>query len=326
MKHKVRYTIISCLPISMNRSTTKLLLYFYLVFGYTVVQAQQDMMYSQYMNNMLNVNPAYAGNKTVNNITALYRKQWVNVDGAPTTGSISWDYRKEDSNVGYGVQIYNDKLGIETNTGFNAFYSYHIPFEKSSLVFGLSGGVLNYRAAFLSGTNPTQGGGVDPSFNQDMNVISPTAGIGFLYSASDWYVGLSAPSLLMAKAYSNDYQVVKMANNRYFLTGGYIFDVSPALKLKPSLMLKSSSGTSLQYDINLNAWINNIVGIGLSYRNKDAIVGMVEFHLGSGFTLGYAYDYLTSNLKTYSTGTHELMLRFEFSNGKNPRIQSPRYY
>jgi len=320
------HTIIYVLSIILNRLRIQLLLCFCLVFGCTFVQAQQDLMYSQYMNNMLNINPAYAGNRTVNNITALYRKQWVNIDGAPTIGSISWDYRSEDSRVGYGVQAYTDKVGVETNTGFQAFYSYHIPFDKSSLVFGLSGGVLNYRAAFLTGTNPTQGGGVDPSFSQDLNAVLPTAGIGALYSTNDWYVGLSVPSLLRVKVYNNDYKVVSMANNKYFLTGGYIFDASSVLKLKPSVMLKASSGTALQYDINLNAWINNSVGLGVSYRNKNAIAAMVEFQIAPGFTLGYAYDYLTSSLKTYSTGSHELMLRFEFAKGKTQQIQSPRYY
>jgi len=328
---KITNTIIYIFSIILNRFRIQLLLCFCLVFGCTFIHAQQDVMYSQYMNNMLNTNPAYAGNKTENNITALYRKQWVNVDGAPTTGSISWDYRKEDSNVGYGVQIYNDKLGIETSTGFNAFYSYHIPFEKSSLIFGLSAGVMNYRAAYLTGTNPTTGGGVDPSFQEDLNSILPTAGIGAIYTTDKWYLGLSSPALLKTKIYNNNFQVVSSANNRYFLTGGYIFDISPILKFKPSVMLKANNGTSLHYDINLNGWFSNGVGLGISYRSNDAVVGMVEFQIIPGFTLGYSYDYLTSNLKTYSSGTHELMLRFEFdswtrTDGLHRRVQSPRYY
>jgi type IX secretion system PorP/SprF family membrane protein len=319
------HIIIYILSIQLNRLRTQLILCFCL--SCTVVQAQQDVIYSQYMNSMMNVNPAYAGNRTVHNVTALYRKQWVNVEGAPTTGCLSWDYRKEESNVGYGVQIYSDKLGIEKSTGFQAFYSYHIPFEKSSFIFGISGGVMDYRAAYLTGTDPNIGGGVDPSFREDINAILPTVGIGALYSAPNWYIGLSAPALLKTKIYNNDYQLISAANNRYFLTGGYIFDVSSQLKLKPSLMLKAHNGTTLHYDVNLNAWINNTVGFGLSYRSNDAFVGMFELQIMPGLTLGYAYDYLTSNLKTYSKGSHELMLRFEFSNNKKVQyIQSPRYY
>jgi len=322
MTHKTIYAL-SIIP---NRLKAQLVLCFCFLFGCTFVQAQQDLMYSQYMNNMLNVNPAYAGNRTVNNVTALFRKQWVNVEGAPTTASLSWDCRQEDSRVGYGLQVYNDKIGVETSTGFQAFYSYHIPFERSSLIFGLSGGAMNFRGAYLTSTDPTQGGGIDPTFSQDINVLVPTAGVGALYSTTNWYVGLSAPSLLKTKVRNNDAQVVTIDNNRFFLTGGYIFDVSPILKLKPSAMLRSTSGTPLQYDINLNSWINNNVGLGVSYRSNDAIAGMVEFQIAPGITLGYAYDYLISNMKAYSSGSHELMLRFEFSKGKTQQVQSPRYY
>jgi len=318
------HKIISVLSIILNRLRVQLLLC--LVFGCSFIHAQQDMMYTQYMNNMLNVNPAYAGNRTVNNITSLLRKQWVNIDGALTIGSVSWDYRGEDSRVGYGIQAYTDKLGVETNTGFQVFYSYHIQFNKSSLIFGLSGGIVNYRAAFLTGTDPTTGGGVDPLFSNDLNTLKPTAGVGALYSTNNWYVGLSAPSLLTTTVYNNNHEVVSMDNKRYFLTGGYIFNASSVLKLKPSVMFKTVAGAALQYDFNLNAWVNNVVGFGVSYRHDDAVAGMVDFQIAPGFTLGYAYDYLTSSLKKYSAGSHELMLRFEFSKGKPQRIQSPRYY
>lgn len=319
------HTINGILSIKFNRLRTQLTLC--LLFCCILVQAQQDVMYSQYMYNMINVNPAYAGNRTVHNITALYRKQWVNMEGAPTVASLSWDYRKDDSRVGYGIQINTDKLGIENTTGFQAFYSYRIPFEKSSFTFGLSGGVTSYKAAYLTGTDPTTGGGIDPSFREDISALIPTVGIGAIYSTNRWYVGLSSPSLLRTTVYNNDHQVISLAGNRYFLTSGYIFDVSSVLKLKPSVMLKSYSGTALHYDVNLNAWINNIVGLGVSYRSNDALVGLFQLHLNNGFTIGYAYDYLTSNLKTYSKGSHELMLRFEFNaNKKCLCIQSPRYY
>jgi type IX secretion system PorP/SprF family membrane protein len=318
------YIINKVLSIKINRMRAQLILC--LLFCSTLIQAQQDVMYSQYIYNMINVNPAYAGNRTVHNITALYRKQWVNMEGAPTVASISWDYRKDGSNVGYGIQLNTDKLGIENTTGFQAFYSYRIPFQRSSLTFGVNGGVTSYQANFLTGTDPDNGGGIDPSFREDVSALFPTVGVGALFATNNWYIGFSAPTLLDTKVYNNDHQVVSLAGNRYFLTGGYIFDVSPVLKLKPSLMLKSYSGTAMHFDVNLNAWINNTVGLGVSYRSNDAFVGMFQLQLNHGITIGYAYDYLTSNLKTYSKGSHELMLRFEFSPKKAQYIQSPRYY
>jgi type IX secretion system PorP/SprF family membrane protein len=275
------------------------------------------------MFNMTQINPAYAGNRATNNITSLYRKQWINVEGAPTTASLSWDKREENSNVGYGLQIYNDRIGIESTSGIQAFYSFHIPFRKSSLSMGLSGGVLNYRGEF-SKANVTDAN--DPLFQEDVNVWLPTVGIGALYANENWYAGVSSPSILKTKVTENDAQITNNTTNHYFITSGYIFKVSEILKLKPSILLKAVKGAPLQYDFNLNTWINDIVGVGVSYRTNDAFVGMFELQVSPVFRLGYAYDYLISNLKTYSKGTHELMLRYEFDNEKKQRILSPRYY
>lgn len=303
-----------------------ILIFCFLLFG-SPLKAQQEPMYSQYMFNMLNVNPAYAGNRAVDNISILYRKQWVNIDGAPNTGTISWDRRQEGTNVGYGLQIYNDRLGVESTSGIQGYYSYRITFSESFLSFGLSAGALNFRAAYLTGTHPTTDGGVDHAFDEDVNKWLPTVGFGLLYASDKWYVGLSVPALLRTKVNLYDQGIVSGANNHYFLTGGYIFTPSEVLKIKPSIMVKAVTGAPIEYDFNLNGWINDVVGLGVSYRTNDALVGMFELQISPRLRLGYAYDYLISNIKTYSTGTHELMLRYEFNNvQKNERILSPRYY
>jgi len=289
----------------------------------TMLKAQQEPMYSQYMFNLLQINPAYAGNRAVDNITTLYRKQWVGIDNAPTTADLSWDRRSEGSNVGYGLQIYNDKLGIESTSGIQAFYSYRIPFKNSFLSFGLSGGILNYRAAFSTATT-TQAG--DPLFQADVCYWLPTAGFGILYATEHWYVGFSIPALLQTKVNTNNTLATTSANNHYFLTTGYVFDVSDAFKLKPSVLLKAVKGAPFEADLNLNAWFQDIVGLGVSYRTGDAFVGMFELQVSQSFRLGYAYDYTISNLQPYSKGTHELMLRYEFNNQRPNRILSPRYY
>ncbi|MDR3651388.1 MAG: type IX secretion system membrane protein PorP/SprF [Paludibacter sp.] len=290
----------------------------------TPLKAQQEPMYSQYMFNMLNVNPAYAGNRAVDNISLLYRIQWVNISGAPKTGTISWDRRQEGTNVGYGLQVYNDQLGIESTSGMQAFYSYRISFSESFLSFGLSAGVLYYRAAY-SQASTTQSG--DPLFYQDVTGWLPTIGIGALYATDNWYVGLSVPALLNTKLNIYNQGVATGANNHYFLTGGYIVNASDVFKLKPSLMVKAVAGAPIEYDFNLNGWINDVVGLGVSYRTNDAFVGMFELQISPKLRVGYAYDYLVSNLKTYTKGTHELMLRYEFNHDKkNQRILSPRYY
>lgn len=286
------------------------------------VKAQQEPMYSQYMFNMLQINPAYAGNRAVDNITIMYRKQWLAVQGAPVTATLSWDKRNEDSNIGYGLQIYSDKLGVEHSSGIQGFYSFFIPMQKSNLVFGLCGGVMNYNAQ-LTDVKTLQSN--DESFARNINGFLPTFGFGMLYTQEKWYVGFSVPALLTTKVYDVSFESSKNTNH-YFLTGGYIFDISESLKLKPSLLFKTVRAAPLQCDINLNMWYLDTFALGVSYRTGDSFVSMLEAQVSTHLRLGYAYDYLTSHLKTYTTGTHELMLRYEFRPGKNKRIYSPRYY
>jgi len=330
------YKLINNLLDIGNQTIFQIIICLCFLFACNQLKAQQEIMYSQYMYNMININPAFAGNSVNDNITALYRKQWVNVAGSPTTYSVSWDrgmnenddddlglVQKSNLPVGYGLQIYKDQLGIETSQGIQAFYSFRIRFNESVLSLGLSGGVMNYRALFSQVSTVTGG---DPLFQEDVSVIVPTSGVGVLYSTRNWYVGLSAPSLLQTKILDIKQQIVNGSNTHYFLNGGYVFKVSNDLMLKPSLMLKSINAINLQYDINFNAWIQNSVGLGVSYRSNDALVGMFSIMATPQITIGYAYDYLISNMTHFSTGSHELILNYQFNKTKKSHILSPRYF
>lgn len=287
--------------------------------------AQQQPMYSQYMFNMLNINPAYAGNRDVGNVNFLLRKQWVNFNGAPTTGSVSYDQRLMNKNFSLGGQIYFDQISIEKSTGVQGFYSYSAPFEKSTLSLGMSFGVLNYNINY-SRTNPFMTG--DPGLQRVVNNFLPTAGIGALWSSEKWYVGLSAPALLRTKMNEKPNGLLQSAGaeGHFFLTGGYMMNLNDQVVVKPSFLIKSVSGAPVQADFNVNFWFNSVVGAALSYRTQEAVVGMLELQVTPQLRLGYAYDHNISTLANYINGTHEMMLRYEFGGMLGKMINSPRYY
>jgi type IX secretion system PorP/SprF family membrane protein len=287
--------------------------------------AQQTPMYSQYMFNMMNINPAYTGSREVHNLTMLLRSQWSGFPGAPTSGSVTYDNRVEGRNHSWGAQMYYDKIGIEKTTGFQGFYSYSAPFERATLSLGLNFGMLNYNINYNK-TNPYDVG--DPSLQSVINKFLPTAGLGALLSGDRWYVGLSAPALMKTKVSSDGQAVIQQAGaeGHYFLSAGYVIPVSEAVVIKPSTLLKASSGAPLQADLNMNVWVNDIIGFGGSYRSSDAVVGMIELKLNPMFRLGYAYDHNISDLVNYNSGTHEFMLRYELGGKQGKKIVSPRYF
>jgi type IX secretion system PorP/SprF family membrane protein len=289
------------------------------------LMAQQDAMYSQYMFNMMAVNPAYAGSREVLSITGLSRAQWVGVEGSPVSNTLSLDMPFKSKHVGVGLQVFNDKIGVSSSSGFYASYAYRIKFEKSTLAFGLQGGMVhftsNYAQLRLDGSQTVI---ADRAFQENANVLIPSAGAGIYLSDDKYYIGASLPNLLNTQI-STSAQVHVNKYDHLFLMGGYVFKLTRDFKLKPSLLLKAVKGAPLQLDMNVNFWMYDLVAIGASYRTGDAAVGMIEVQAAPNFRIGYAYDYSFGALRHFHSGSHELILRYEFGYTKD-KILTPRYF
>ena len=291
--------------------------------------AQTEPMYSQYMYNMLGVNPAYAGNREALSLNFFQRNQWVGIKGAPKTTSISMDQSFKQGKLGWGIQVYDDRLGVEAATGFNGMLSTRIQVsEKGILSGGLSLGMMNYRINLndVNNRNNTN----DPSFISTDNPSkwNPSLGMGIYYNTDRFYAGVSTPSILKSRlaSYENmNTSIQKSDAFHLFANAGYVFDMNEDVKLKPSTMIKMVSGAPIETDINLNVWLKDILGIGGSYRTGDAFVGMVELQVTSNLRFGYAYDMPFNPLKYFTKGSHELMLRYEIGNFKT-KIKSTRYF
>lgn len=286
--------------------------------------AQQLPRYSQYMFNMMNINPAYTGNREVPSMTMLLRRQWVNLPGAPFTGTFTYDQRIKETNNSFGAQLFTDRIGIEHSSGLQGYYAFSAPFENSTLSIGTSFGITNYNINY-NRSNPYNQG--DPNLQQAINGWLPSFGIGALYMRDQFYIGFSAPALLKTSINSRNQATIRQAGyeGHYFLTSGYIIPMSDLITLKPSILIKAVSGSPLQADLNMNVWIGNDLGLGASYRHKESVVGLLEYQLSPLLRIGYSFDYTTSRLTFYNNGSHELMLRLELGGG-DKKITSPRYY
>ncbi len=291
-------------------------------------QAQQDPQYSQYMFNMLSVNPGYAGNRNVLSVTALHRNQWMNIEGAPKTSTVTADMPVANNKLGIGVSFINDKIGRFDNNTFNVYLAYRLKVSsRGTLGMGLSGGV-NVLQAQLSNLRANSQGTSETLF-QDYNKTSPTLGVGFFYNTDRFYLGLSAPSLFnnYQSTYSADKSLLRKFQH-YFVTAGYVLNLSPEVKAKPSVMAKSALGAPVALDLNLNFWLHDVLGIGASYRLENSVVGLIEIQAARQLRIGYALDYPINDLKNENGKTpltHEFLLRLEFGK-QNKKVLSPRYF
>jgi len=304
-----------------------LLIFFLAITSFVKLYAQTESMYSQYMYNMLSINPAYAGNRGVIGINAFFRNQWAGIPGSPKTTSVSIDGPLNEKGLGFGFQLYDDVLGVEKTTGINGMFSTQVKVSETGVLSaGLLGGLMNYRADLTQIANRFTPN--DIAFNQNYNKWTPSVGLGLFYNTDKFYAGVSIPNVLNSGLSTLDMiqsNLQKVSDMHIFITSGFVIKASDNVTIKPSTLVKMVSGAPIQFDLNTNVWLKDLFSIGVSYRTADAIVGMFEFQATKKIRFGFAYDTPISYLKGYKQSTQEFMMRFELERNRSS-IKSTRYF
>ena len=306
---------------------------FFIVFTllviFTDVQAQQDPHYTQYMYNMSVMNPAYAGSKENLSMGLLYRKQWVEIEDAPTTATF-FGHSAVGKNVGLGLSVISDKIGpVEENNVYGDFsYTINLGGEHK-LAFGLKAGLTFHKVGLFSDIYNTLPQPDDPAFQENINNTYFNIGSGFFYYTDKYYLGFSVPNMLKSKhldiRQSGDEYEFGSETSHYFLTGGYVFDVTENVKFKPFFMLKSAFSVPASLDLSTNFLFNEKFEIGATYRLDDSFGAMVNYAVLPNLRIGYAYDHIVSDLKVTTPSSHEIILLYNVNFNKKVS-RSPRYF
>ena len=287
--------------------------------------SQQDAQFTQYMYNTSNINPAYAGSREVLSVFALHRTQWVGLDGAPITNNININ-TPIGSNIGVGLGIVNDRIGVSDENNISADFSYTIQASNNyKLAFGLkvSANILNIAFDKLSFAV------TDPSFETNVNnKFSPNIGTGLYFYSDNTYIGLSVPNFFETRHYDrtstiNSAKVTAQERMHYYFIAGHVFDLSESIQFKPSLLTKIVQGAPLQIDASANFMINEKFILGAAYRWTAAASLMAGFQINESWLIGYGFDLETTRLKAYNSGSHEIFLRYELPKQK---IVHPRFF
>jgi type IX secretion system PorP/SprF family membrane protein len=268
------------------------------------------------------VNPAYAGLKENLSVTTLYRKQWSGLDGAPTTFTLSGHSPVGDK-VGLGISAVKDELGPVNETNVFVDFSYTLQLgESTNLALGIKAGGtfhdIGLATLDLQDLN-------DPFFSQDISSATPNVGAGAFLYGDNYYFGVSVPNMLKSVHLDENGMQYGSEVSHYFVTAGYVFQVSDDVKLKPSTMLKSAFGAPLSMDLNLNALFFEKFEVGTSYRTEDSFSGLIGFQVAPYLRIGYAYDHIVSELSAIAPASHEVVITFDLKS--NPKtLRSPRYF
>jgi len=288
--------------------------------------AQQDVLFSQYMFNKLTINPGYAGSREVFSADMVYRYQWVGIEGAPKTLSLSMHAPLRNEHIGVGGYIYNDQIGPEVVQGALATYAYRINLPKGKLSFGLQAGVkynnIDWNMIRLE----------DPDFafeGDQKNKVTPDANFGIYYYSNRMFAGLSSKQLLQ-----NEYGMVTGEDGKktyskllrhFYGMAGVAVPISDMVVFRPSVLVKYVKDAPWQMDLNASFLFNDLFWLGMSYRTNGDLVFLTEFNINRKYRIGYSYDVNVKDRINHNSGSHEIRLGIDLDLLKN-RMYTPRYF
>jgi type IX secretion system PorP/SprF family membrane protein len=264
--------------------------------------AQQDPLYSQYLNNPVLLNPAYAGINDKLNVVAGYRTQWAGFDGSPTTLNFSAHTSLYDNKVGAGIMVVQDKIGETKITQYNAMYSYKIKLKGDKILsFGLQTGMTNYRNDNAQ-LNPQQSG--DPAF-AFINDSKFNVGAGIMLKSERYLIGLSAPRLTKGSVDMGG-QSIEIYNQHFYLMGAYMIYLTDRIRLKPSVLLRATQG-AFSTDFNFNLNLEENYTVGLLTRNLNTFGLLVQMNI-KDYRIGYVFEMPTNASVGARFTSHEISL------------------
>ncbi len=287
----------------------------------TNLQAQQLQQYTQYMLNDLAINPAVAGKDNFADMRSNNRYQWVGMTDAPRTYMLTLHSPLKNRHMGLGTHIYTDIVGPTRRVCISLAYAYHIKIaEKTRVSLGLNAGIQQWgidgHKLYLHDA------GDDNLLTQYQTRIVPDFGAGIYVHNEKWYLGFSAPQLYQSpiKLYPDGDHKGTLVTH-FLLNGAYKFDINDDFKVEPSFLAKYANPAPIKVDVGARVIYQEQVWLGVGYRHNDALTALVGFMYKNYLMIGYSYDFTTTNLKNYSSGTHELMLGLRFSKQQSKHWQ-----
>ena len=274
--------------------------------------AQQQAVYTQFMDNMTPLNSAYSLLDPTASVSTLVREQYVGIQGAPNTFILNGNLPIESiSNASAGLVVYDDNFAVEHQFLVNAYFSKGVQLsDKNYLGVSLDAGVRNYTADY-AGLAPG-----DPVFADDIRETMVNIGFGVMFYGDNYYFGASVPQLTFrdlgdASLLENNY-----FRNHYYFSGGYLAHMENNIDIKPAVMVSYVRGVPVAADFSSTFYFANALGVGFDVRTTAEMAFIISYNVHD-FHIGYSYQFGTSDINPggVNNATHEVTLSYRW--GKN---------
>lgn len=284
--------------------------------------AQEDPLYSQYQFNQLMINPAYAGIYDRFAIGLISRFQWVGLQGAPTTNTLTAQSAMREGKIGVGGVLLNDRYGISNNYELQVASSYNIIFPTAKLAMGMQAGLIRYGFDFAN---------VEMDFLDDPELLNghenfqrPNFGVGMMYLSDNFFLGASVPRILSVEV-SDGALLSERYRRHYYFTGGFVLEASRWTKFKVVSLIRSIDGMGLSADLNVSANFDEVIWSGFSTRDLKTVGLFINMLVADKMKLGYSLELPTNSLIRGNYGTHEVSILIE-TGIKRGRNLEERYF
>lgn len=276
-----------------------------LVLYSTRINAQQDVLFTQFSNAKNHFNPATSGLNYKYQACALAREQWDGVNGAPSTQLINYSMKIDKINSGVGINYFHDKIGFSESNTVKLNYSYHLKFKNEQILsFGLSVGMMNYK---MTATWVTPTTTQDPFLPPNINDTKFTTDFGIAYSIKKLNIGLSSTHLTQER-FTSTYSSYQSARHFYGFFD-YTFGNEEKMQFRPEVLVMSDR-VKISSQINLVGILKDKYYLGLGFRTSDALIAMIGWDIKKKFRIAYSYDLTINKLSTVSKGSHEFVIGF----------------
>ena len=275
------------------------------------LKSQQDPMFSQYMFDRIDINPAYCGSNNYLSGVLGNKQMFTDIEGGPKTQKFNFNAPIQSKSMGLGLKVKNDKLGVSKFTTITGVYAYHLGVGNSKLSFGLEGGISSYSMDF---TNLIRKDPNDRALSYNVESLTlPEAAFGMYISNDNFYAGVSFYNMVKSELDISNYNhtpMAKMALHNYIMAG-YTIEMGGDLKLEPSIFVKSIKSAPTQIDLNSNITWKDMISVGGTYRTNGTIVMLFRTIIAEKYAIGYSYDYGISKIAALGDGTHEISLAYQ---------------
>jgi type IX secretion system PorP/SprF family membrane protein len=301
------------------------------------VSAQQEPLFTQFMFNKMALNPGYAGSFESPEISAVYRNQWMGLEGAPNTQVISYHQPLLNNRVGIGGNLGRSSIGISRTLTLDANYAYRIALRRGYLGLGLQASI---RHLYQNWNDPrlitTDNASTDQAIpDEPLTKILPNLGFGAYYTGTNWYVGLAVPRLLTNNIdFADAGGVLSREVQHVNLMSGITFEFGEDAKdfdFTPQVLLKYVPNAPFDAELNLSVLALQKFHTGLTYRSGgekggygESIGAMVGLQATEKLFFCLSYDIGLTRLRRYNNGSAEATLRYWINPPEGTIVVDPR--